>query len=196
MNDGGASALRSGKAATRLRAVLAAASSILAADNAFDEVHVRRATINDLDDIVALENAAFATDRVSARQWRHHLESLSAEVLLAIRDRQVVGAAMLLFHRRHRVVRLYSIAVAAAERGRRIGERLLHAAELAAARREGRALRLEVRADNAAAQHLYERNGYRPIGERPGYYEDGATALRYEKTLQRPYPVVLSSRAD
>ena len=47
--------------------MLAAASSILAADNASDEVHVRRATINDLDDIVALENAAFAADRVSNR---------------------------------------------------------------------------------------------------------------------------------
>lgn len=175
--------------------MLAAASSILAADNASDEVHVRRATINDLDDIVALENAAFAADRVSARQWRHHLESLSAEVLLAIRDRRVVGAAMLLFHRRHRVARLYSIAVNVNERGRRLGERLLHAAELAAARRESRVLRLEVRADNASAQRLYERNGYRPIGERLGYYEDGATARRYEKALHRPYPVVVTSRA-
>ena len=175
--------------------MLAAASSILAAESASDEVHVRRATINDLDDIVALENAAFTSDRVSTRQWRHHLESLSAEVLLAIRERRVVGAAMLLFHRRHRVVRLYSIAVDASERGRRIGERLLHAAELAAARREGRTLRLEVRADNAAAQRLYERNGYRPFGERHGYYEDGTHARRYEKALQRPHPVAVSSRA-
>lgn len=176
--------------------MLAAVSSILAADHTSDEVHVRRATINDVDDIVALENAAFASDRVSARQWRHHLESLSAEVLLAIRDRHVVGAAMLLFHRRHHVARLYSIAVDANERGRRIGERLLHAAELAAARRESRALRLEVRADNGSAQRLYERNGYRPIGERRGYYEDGATARRYEKELHRPHPVAVSSRAD
>ena len=175
--------------------MLAAASSILAAESASDEVHVRRATINDLDDIVALENASFASDRVSARQWRHHLESLSAEVLLAIRDRRLVGAAMLLFHRRHRIARLYSIAVDANERGRRIGETLLHAAELAAARRDGRALRLEVRAENAAAQRLYERNGYRRIGERRGYYEDGATAMRYEKALPRPYPVAAALRA-
>jgi len=174
--------------------VLAAASSILAAESASDEVHVRRATINDLDDIVALENASFASDRVSARQWRHHLESLSAEVLLAIRDRRLVGAALLLFHRRHRVARLYSIAVDTNERGRRIGERLLHAAELAAARRESRALRLEVRAENASAQRLYERNGYRPIGERRGYYEDGATAQRYEKALRQVCPVAVSSK--
>ncbi len=175
--------------------MFAAASSILAADSASDEVHVRRATINDLDDVVALENASFASDRVSARQWRHHLESLSAEVLLAIRDRRVVGAAMLLFHRRHRVARLYSIAVDANERGRRLGERLLRAAELAAARRESRVLRLEVRADNASAQRLYERNGYRLIGERLGYYEDGATARRYEKALRRPYLIAVPSRA-
>ncbi len=167
----------------RLRAVLAPVSSIFAADSASDGVSIRRATINDLGDIIALENAAFRGDRISARQWRHHLESLSAGVLLAIRERRVVGAALLLFNRRHRIARLYSIAIAAEQRGRRIGERLLLAAELAARRRECRALRLEVRTDNAAAQRLYERNGYQRHGERHAYYEDGADALRYQKLL-------------
>lgn len=170
--------------------MLAAASSIFAADPAPDEVHVRRATINDLDAIVALENAAFRSDRVSRRQWQRHLESLSAEVLVAIRERHLVGVAMLLFHRGHHIVRLYSLAVAAGQRGRGIGERLLHAAELAAARREGRALRLEVRTDNVAAQRLYERNGYLGIGGKRGFYEDGADALRYEKTLGSARPAL------
>ena len=40
-----------------------------------------------------------------------------------------------------------------------------------------------MRADNAAAIRLYEQRGYRPIGRRADYYEDGATALRYERAL-------------
>ena len=50
-------------------------------------------------------------------------------------------------------------------------------------------LRLEVREDNARAIRIYEQNGYRRIGREPDYYEDGATALRYEKTLRGDVPV-------
>lgn len=146
-----------------------------------DAVHVRRATINDLAALVELENAAFEVERMSARQLRGHLESLSAEVFVAIRERRVVGAAVLFFRRRHRVARLYSIAVAAGERGHGIGDLLLGTAEQAAQRRGSRALRLEVRVDNRAAQRLYERHGYRGFATRAGYYEDGMDARRYEK---------------
>jgi len=145
--------------------------------------HIRRATIDDLDALVDLENSAFAIERMSARQWRRHLESLTAEIFIATRDRQVVGAAVVFFRRTNPVARLYSIAVAASERGRGIGDMLLASAEQAARRRGSRALRLEVRTDNATAQRLYERHGYRRFGERIGYYEDGQDALRYEKAL-------------
>ena len=163
--------------------MLAAVSSIFAGDDASTEVRVRRATRDDLDAIVMLENAAFDADRVSRRQWRHHLESLSAGVLLAISERHVVGAMLLLFRRGSKVARLYSIAVAKGQRGRGIGARLLMAAERAARRRGANALHLEVRCDNAGAQRLYERLGYQRCGSRRAYYEDGADALRYCKSL-------------
>lgn len=152
-------------------------------DAAPDQVHVRRATGGDLDALVELENASFAADRMNTRQWRTHLDSLSAEVLVAIRERSIIGAAVVFFRRGSAVARLYSIAVRADERGRGIGDALLAAAEQAASRRGSRALRLEVRVDNAGAQRLYEREGYRRFGIRPGYYEDGEDALRYEKAL-------------
>ena len=44
-------------------------------------------------------------------------------------------------------------------------------------------MRLEVRADNAAARKLYESTGYARIAVLPDYYEDGAAAWRYEKAL-------------
>src|SRR5690606_18798336 len=82
-----------------------------------------------------------------------------------------------------RVARLYSIAVDGAARGGGVGSRLLDDAEASARRLRRSALRLEVRADNAAAIGLYEARGYRPIGRRVAYYEDRADALLYEKQI-------------
>lgn len=42
---------------------------------------------------------------------------------------------------------------------------------------------LEVRADNPRAQRLYERNGYRAIHVRRGYYDDGTDAIIKECTF-------------
>lgn len=137
---------------------------------------------DDLDALVALENATFTLDRMRVRQWQRHLDSATAKVLVAVRERRIVGAAVIFHRRGSDIARLYSIAVAASERGSGIGAQLLEAVEQDARRPAPRRLRLEVRVDNVAAQHLYERHGYRRIGIRRGYYEDGADALRYEKT--------------
>jgi ribosomal protein S18 acetylase RimI-like enzyme len=41
---------------------------------------------------------------------------------------------------------------------------------------------------------FYERAGYRPSGERPGYYEDGMTALLFARDLSRSASSSASSR--
>jgi len=148
------------------------------------ELHIRRATIGDLGALVELENSVFATDRIRERQWRRHLESLTAEVFVATLEHRLLGAALLFFRRDSRVARLYSIAVADGARRRGVGEQLLAKAERAAMRRSNRVLRLEVRKDNHTAQRLYERQGYRLVGEYPAYYQDGQDARRYEKPLE------------
>lgn len=146
------------------------------------DVRIRAAKPSDLDALVALEQAAFATDRISPRQWRRHLSSGSAAVLVATIGPSLAGAALLFFRQGSQVARLYSIAVDRDWRGHHVGERLLAAAERSAARR-ARCLRLEVREDNAIARRFYATRGYRPIGLRVGYYEDGANALRFGKVL-------------
>jgi hypothetical protein len=50
-------------------------------------------------------------------------------------------------------------------------------------------LRLEVREDNLRAIGIYEKAGFRRIGRETDYYEDGAPALRFEKTLRGGAPV-------
>lgn len=145
---------------------------------------IRRATPADLDALVALERAAFTTDHLSRRQYRAHLRSPSAAVLAALDGTRLLGKAVIFFRRNSDIARLYSIAVADVARGRGVGAALLSAAEAAARRHGAGRMRLEVRQDNAAAMHLYERRGYRRFGAHAGFYEDGADAWRYEKGLR------------
>lgn len=146
-------------------------------------VRVRRAEPSELDDVHALELVAFDSDRMSREQYRRHLDSDSALVLVANARRRFLGTAVVFFRRGSRVARLYSLASRPDARGMGVGSALLAASEAAARRRRCRALRLEVRVDNAAAISLYQQRGYRPLGRHRAYYEDGSDALRYEKML-------------
>ncbi len=147
-------------------------------------VRIRRADMSDLDDLVALEQRAFDGDRMSRAQYRRHLDSDSAQILLASAGRHTFfGSVVLFFRKGSTVARVYSLATRPEVRGQGIGAALLEAAIAAAERRNCRVLRLEARTDNAAAIGLYERLGYRRIGSYQHYYEDGADAWRYEQTL-------------
>jgi ribosomal protein S18 acetylase RimI-like enzyme len=145
------------------------------------DVHPARA--NDLDSLVAIEAAAFRTDRLSRRSLRRLIASPSAAVLIAELAGAVVGYCIVLFRAYSDSARLYSIAVAPPYAGGGFGVSLLRAAELEATARERQYLRLEVRADNTRAIGLYRRAGYHQFGKKPGYYEDGMAALLFRKVL-------------
>jgi len=142
---------------------------------------VRGATLDDLDALLALESR-FPGDRLSRRQFRHHLTSPNAA--LRVWDEGGVRACMLLLrHARRRAARLYSLIVDPAQRGRGLGQALLAEAESLAASWGCDAVRLEVREDNKAALSLYERRGYRTVDRRAGYYEDGCAALCLQRQV-------------
>ncbi|HOV56623.1 MAG TPA: GNAT family N-acetyltransferase [Rhodanobacteraceae bacterium] len=143
----------------------------------------RPARPDELDALVALEQGVFDYDRLSPRQYRHHLRSDSAVIRVLAEHGALLGAGLLFLRRGARTARLYSLATAPAARGRGVGRRLLRALELAAQQRGCTRLRLEVRTDNAAAIALYESAGYRRFAVHRGYYDDGADAFRYEKRL-------------
>ncbi len=146
-------------------------------------LRLRPARRADLPALLVLEQRAFRGDRLSARQFRHHLRSPSAWLAVVEGDGLLAGNALVFFRRGSRVARLYSIVVAAPARGRGVGARLLAAAEAAARRRGCRELRLEVRQDNAAAVALYEGAGFRRVADLPDYYEDGAAGWRYARPI-------------
>jgi ribosomal protein S18 acetylase RimI-like enzyme len=141
----------------------------------------RSARPGDARALDVLEQRCFALDRLSLRQYRRHLASPTARVLVAAVAGAIVAAAVVFLRRGSDLARLYSIAVDPDWRGHGLGAALLTRVERAARTAGARGLRLEVRADNTAAQALYAGAGYRLFGCIERYYEDGAAALRFER---------------
>ena len=142
---------------------------------------IRAAEPGDLDAILALEIAVFSTDRLSRRSLRAFILSPHRPLIVATADGALAGYALVSLHKRAAAARLYSIAVDRRNGRRGVGRALMAACEDYAAAHGRRALRLEVRPDNAAAIALYERLGFRQFGRYENYYADGAAALRFEK---------------
>lgn len=146
---------------------------------------VRPAQLSDLDGLVALENRCFDSDRLSRRSFHHLLTKGHAALSLAEQGGRLLGYALVLFHGQTALARLYSLAVAPEARGQGLARRLLTVAEADALAEGAAVLRLEVRADNAAAIALYRNAGYRRFAVVPDYYEDHEPAERMEKILTR-----------
>ncbi|GLR78610.1 GNAT family N-acetyltransferase [Azospirillum oryzae] len=151
-------------------------------------IRIRHAELADIAALLAIEEQSFPTDQMTQRNFRYAIHKAKGVVLTAYRQVPNVGGLPLAygvvsFHAGTRFARLTSFAVAPGNRGQGIGRRLLAALEAAAAAHGCRGMRLEVRADNAAAIALYTAAGYRRFAEYPDYYEDGMAALRLEKPL-------------
>jgi len=135
----------------------------------------------DIAALSTIEHRTFTHDRISARSFARFLRSRSASLIVAEVEGVVSGYALTLFRKRSRVARLYSIAVDPGASRRKLGARLLMAAEAAALRRRAKAMRLEVKPNNRRARALYRKFGYRAVGELCAYYQDDGPALRLEK---------------
>jgi ribosomal protein S18 acetylase RimI-like enzyme len=154
-----------------------------AANDPASDIVLRAATPADLPALLALEHRVFTSDRLSRRSLRNFLASPLASLIVAAAGADIVGYALVLVRSGSPVARLYSILIAPENERHGLGRRLLAATEDTVRERDRLFLRLEVDERNTRAIALYERAGYRRIDHRPGYYEDGGTALRMEKRL-------------
>ncbi len=148
------------------------------------DIVVRAAVAADLEAIHDLEIASFATDRLSRRALRRFIAAPHRPLIVAKFGAALAGYALLAVRKNTKTARIYSLAVDPTRGRRGVGRALLQACERYARGHGRTALRLEVRYDNAAAIALYEKLGYRQFGRYPGYYADGAEALRFEKILR------------
>ena len=142
---------------------------------------IRRAVASDLEPILAIERRCFTGDLLSRRALSHHLGSGKADVWVDEVNGTIRGYILLFRHTRAKLCRIYSLAVEPSHRGKGIAEGLIGAAEKASGKV---GCKLEIREDNFKARTLYERLGYKPAGQRPGFYEDGATAILMTKIFK------------
>jgi ribosomal-protein-alanine N-acetyltransferase len=150
---------------------------------------LRKASVADLHHIMQIERSVFVTDAWSESAMRAELESGNTVYVVATAlgaPDIVQGYAGLMVPPRATEADVQTIAVSPDVRRMGLGRVLMHAL-LKAARSAGvRDVFLEVRADNAGAQALYESLGFVGIGVRPGYYQpDDVDAIVMKLVLPR-----------
>jgi ribosomal protein S18 acetylase RimI-like enzyme len=154
-------------------------------------IYLRLARSADADELNALEEACFASDRISLRSYRRLLCLSSVEVVVArgsdvgggAQKAPLYGGLVLLYRRGARVGRVYSLAVAAQARRQGVAAQLLAEAERLARLRGCDRLSAEIRSDNAASLGAFHKAGFKRVGLYASYYEDGMDAVRVRKRI-------------
>jgi ribosomal-protein-alanine acetyltransferase len=144
----------------------------------------RLAGKDDLNALVALENACFKTDMLSVRSFKRWIQSEHAILLVMEIEGRMVAYGLVWCHRGTRLARLYSLAVDPSMRGRGLARVLLKELESAASKKGRLYMRLEVSKSNQSAIALYQQAGYRIFGEYSDYYDDHMDALRMQKKIR------------
>lgn len=143
------------------------------------EAAVRVARKEDLSSALRLEQSCFSAYCLSKRQLAYLQRRPTALFLVAEDGGQIIGEGICLVRKHKKGVsgRIYSLAVQAEYRGRKIGQRLLRAMVEAMASRGAQRVYLEVEQANAGAVTLYERHGFKAIEVLPDYYGAGRPGL-------------------
>lgn len=129
----------------------------------------------DIEPVMAIENELFGDEAWSDAMFWSELANRDTRLYLVDEADGVVTAyAGLCTYVPHEAY-VQTIAVAPAAQRRGIGTALLTTLVDEATRRGVGHLDLEVRADNDAAQRLYERHGFTQIAVRRNYYQPSGT---------------------
>ncbi len=151
---------------------------------------LRRATVDDLDAIMAIETSVFGTDAWSRSIMRAELADRHGYYLVAFPPNdpaRVEAYAGLRAPRNEPQADIQTIAVAEIARRQGLG-RVLMLSLIAEARERGATeVFLEVRADNPGAQALYASLDFEELAVRPKYYQpDGVDAIVMRHTIVEP----------
>lgn len=143
---------------------------------------IRLASEQDLDEIMRIENACFASDAWSMQNMHDELAGAERFYVVAYlstaSNDQLIGYAGLAKSLLAGQADVQTIAVSEQHRGRGLGRGLMNALLAEAKRVSLRDVFLEVRADNRAAELLYLSLGFEQIDIRKRYYQpDNVDAL-------------------
>lgn len=143
----------------------------------------RPATVGDIPSIMEIEQTCFNQDSFSRRQFAYLITRAQGRFYVVEYQERIAGYLSLLVNRRACSLRIYSVAVHSAFRGKGVGQLLMNLA-VDIANEEGlKKVSLEVNVSNLSAIHLYEKNGFERAGIRTNYYHDGADAHYMQKLI-------------
>ena len=141
------------------------------------------ATLDDVDQLAALEIDLFRTDRCSKKSFRYLIRHTHVIVVKRLDTTEIVGYAILLSRKNSRKMRIYSFGIAETARGEGLAGKLIEVLEDITVRENRATLTLEVNDSNDAAVCLYKKHGFQQHGFRLGYYEDGGHAILMKKNI-------------
>jgi ribosomal-protein-alanine N-acetyltransferase len=125
-------------------------------------------------EVMVLERELFEAETWSEESfWSELAETDTRHYVVAVDGGRLLGyAGLAVFSDEAHVL---TLGVTRAAQGRGIGTALLRDLLDVAQARGVRQVLLDVRADNATAQRLYARHGFRPVGLRRRYYQPSGT---------------------
>lgn len=135
-----------------------------------NECIIRRMTLADVDQVVAIEAATFAMPWSKESFQQELTRNVAARYLVAELDGKVIGyaGAWVILDESH----ITNIAISEAYRGHGYGRKLTEALMQYLSNLGAAYATLEVRRNNERAQNLYKSLGYVGVGWRKRYYED------------------------
>lgn len=135
-----------------------------------NECIIRRMTLADVDQVVAIEAATFAMPWSKESFQQELTRNVAARYLVAELEGKVIGyaGAWVILDESH----ITNIAISEAYRGHGYGRKLTEALMQYLSNLGAAYATLEVRRSNERAQNLYKSLGYVGVGWRKRYYED------------------------
>lgn len=149
------------------------------------KVKIRKAKLTDLGQLVEVENLCFSYDQMGRRNFHWMIKHAHSIMLVLEYRTRIVGYGLVLMNRGTSLARLYSICTLKEFQGFGLATKLLTELENKTADDKDCAyLRLEVKSDNKDAIRLYKKMGYLKFTQKENYYDDGSTALCFEKRIR------------
>ncbi|MFQ5861733.1 MAG: GNAT family N-acetyltransferase [Candidatus Brocadiales bacterium] len=146
-------------------------------------IRYEKASPEHLSEIEALEKDHFHEEAFSRRQIGYLLKSPDSVAIVATADGSLVGYIIGTLHRRSRTCNICTFCLQEDFRHRNVASELLSRLEKECVPKGVNRLALEVKEGNISAQKFYSKSGFVESQKLPGYYKDGSTAIKMEKTL-------------
>lgn len=147
------------------------------------KVKIRKARVSDISNLLEVENACFNYDQLGRRNFNWMIKEANSIFLVQEYESKIIGYGLVLINSGTSLARLYSICTLREFQGHGLASMLIKELETQAAE-DCAYLRLEVKENNKGAIKLYEKLGYQKFTEKEEYYDDGQTALCYEKQIR------------